>query len=1142
MNKIFQKLLLLTVMAVLCVPSVMATVPKREFRSVWFTTVWAIDWPSTRGVGASVQAAQKAELIKYLDQLQGMRMNAVFFQVRSMSDAFYKSSYEPWSSYLTDSRGTEPGWDPLAFAVEECHKRGLECHAWVNPYRFSTGTDWNAPQDVELKNSGNLLRHENTIIWNPAYEASRNRIVNVCKEIVTNYKVDGIVFDDYFYPNGIPSNANAQDYTDWQKSGTTMNIGDWRRANVNLMVKNVYDMIQSTRPDVRFGISPAGIAGASASQHGVKKCPVGHDWQYNGIFSDPLAWLEEGTIDYISPQIYWLTTSEGQPFGPVTEWWGYVANHFKRHHYASHSVSILANNDTEEYWADFAQQVEFSRTTTLNNAPGSVYYSTKNINGPGASGLGNYLKANKYQQSSLAPVITWKTGAKYGKVNNLFLNGQTLAWDAVKNGNAIVKYTVYAIPYLTPKDEIMNADGDGIANKYLLGVAYNNSFEVPANTLKECWYAVCVYDGYGNEYEYATAAYPTEESVKPRLISPVNDQVTDWTTTFKWEAANNAIYTFELSDNADFKNILFVERGLAQPQYELFIETLKSSTKYFWRIKTVEKGKLESTSAAATFTTKKKADAPIVALKYPVNNAETTTDYIDFTWTKKDVLHYVVEVYNTADLTKAVYTKEIANPQSGNEVVHSVPATILGKGNYQWRVMSRALCMESTYSAYGKFAVKSYDMGSHEEGYFAKPDGAEYEDVEKVQISSLWTRTQSNDDENIMFTDDGIYNQGMVAVGNELYVVGRMEDSADAEVYVYRMNGLNGEILETITVAPEVQCLTYPGNDIIKDSEGNLCIVNLSIAITGSPLKIYQLNLKDGSVTLRAEIKLSGRGASRVDFVSITGNVETGNFTVFAPFASNKKVYRWVYTNGVKGKNEICNLKAVYPAEEKNLGKAPFIMALNANEFYVDGNLTALTKYSFKDGQILDSFAENEEMQPKSMNLNGGAMFKLNSKYFMAYPMTDFSHPNGHTFQIASSDANYSFKSLKGMWTVPANGLGKIENGISVADVEVAHINESTAIVYVYVPGNGIAAYKLVDTEGAGVEGVEGDNGMEIYTYRNVVSFGSEVQTAEIYSVSGAIVARAENVTEMTLDVVPGTYIVKAACDSKVATKVVVIE
>ena len=208
--------------------------PKRELRSAWVSTVWGIDWPKQ---GAPAER-QKAELVRMLDSLKNNNFNAINLQVRSMSDAFYQSSYEPWSSYLTGTRGKHPGYDPLAFAVSECHKRGMEIHAWINPYRFCITKMWNTERDQEAKR--HLLRWGKFYILDPAQQWTIDRIVNVCREVVTKYDVDGILYDDYFYPNGIASSVAAPDYKEWKNSGTDLSIGDWRRENVNLMVKAVY--------------------------------------------------------------------------------------------------------------------------------------------------------------------------------------------------------------------------------------------------------------------------------------------------------------------------------------------------------------------------------------------------------------------------------------------------------------------------------------------------------------------------------------------------------------------------------------------------------------------------------------------------------------------------------------------------------------------------------------------------------------------------------------------------------------------------------------------------------------------------------------------------------------------------------------
>lgn len=471
---------------------------KREVRSVWMATVWALDWPSS----TSSTTAQKNEMVKYLDVLQKNNFNAIYFQVRTMSDAFYKSSYEPWSSYLTGTRGKDPGWDPLAFVVEECHKRGMECHAWVNPYRFSTGSNWSTAQDQALKSAGMLLAYtksdgKTTTILNPGLESVRKRIVDVCKEIISNYDVDGLVFDDYFYPEGIPVTSSAGDYDLWQKSGASMTFGDWRRNNVNQMVADVYKMVQQQKPYVRFGISPAGAActsAAVAAKHGIDRCPVASDWQYDGIFSDPVAWLEAGTIDYISPQLYWKTNHKTNPFGPMTKWWSYVAKHFGRHHYASHSISFLNSSNTTSDWEEIGKQVQFSRDYTENEAPGAVFYSAAYVTGKKQSGFGEWLQVNKFQNKALTPAIDWKkSDLEKVQVSALNKRATVLSWTGVDN----VRYSVYAVP------ESVNVEtlDSNIPAEYLLGVSYKTTYTMPDDKKSGYNYAVCVLDRYGNEYE-----------------------------------------------------------------------------------------------------------------------------------------------------------------------------------------------------------------------------------------------------------------------------------------------------------------------------------------------------------------------------------------------------------------------------------------------------------------------------------------------------------------------------------------------------------------------------------------------------------------------------------------------------------------
>ena len=232
--------------------------PKREFRAVWLTTVWRIDWPKTNGA-----TAQKNEMTALLDQLQSNNINAVCFQVRGRCDAFYNSAYEPWSSDLGVNRGTNPGYDPLQFVLDEAHKRGIEVHAWLNPYRYES--TYNAWSNITLKGNYRYSNPDWIIdypsglaILNPGIPEVRQRIVDVVTDILGKYDVDGIIFDDYFYGSGT---TDAMDQAQYIISNPTgMSRANWRRDNVNKMIKAVYDKIQTIKSYITFGVSPAGVA------------------------------------------------------------------------------------------------------------------------------------------------------------------------------------------------------------------------------------------------------------------------------------------------------------------------------------------------------------------------------------------------------------------------------------------------------------------------------------------------------------------------------------------------------------------------------------------------------------------------------------------------------------------------------------------------------------------------------------------------------------------------------------------------------------------------------------------------------------------------------------------------------------------
>ncbi len=505
-NRLFLALLALIVVA----GNIFAANPKREMRSTWLTLVSNIDWPSTRGTSESVQAAQKKQLIAYLDNLEDLNMTSTCLHIRTMGDAAYPSKYAPWSSYISGTRGVDPGWDPLAFFVEEAHKRGIEAYVWLNPYRWSSSgpNAWSTEQDLEWKNKDMLITGDNGtyVTFNPALKETRELIVNVIKEIITNYAIDGMLFDDYFYPSGgTTESSSAPDYKHYKASGTTMSIGDWRRRNVNDMVADCYNIIKELRPDVRFGIGPAGVSHKSASKYGLPSVSSygssASDWQYAQIYCDPLTWMYEGTVDFISPQLYWETTHSSNGYEELTHWWSDAADKLNCHYYASQASYKTSNSG----WgvAEIEKQVKHNRTYAKNNNCGSIYYNTNTFK----SYLQNLVNS-VYSTPALTPEITWKGGKVYGAVSNLKYETGVLSWDATKNGNSIIRYTVYAIPASVTIDNAMAADGDGVDVKYLQKVVYGTSYTIATDKQSNYYYVVCVFDGYGKEHEMAVVNYP----------------------------------------------------------------------------------------------------------------------------------------------------------------------------------------------------------------------------------------------------------------------------------------------------------------------------------------------------------------------------------------------------------------------------------------------------------------------------------------------------------------------------------------------------------------------------------------------------------------------------------------------------------
>lgn len=363
----------------------------REFRGVWVTTVWNINWPSSQGLD---QAAAEAELIEIVDTAEAINLNAIVFQIRPESDAVYASQLEPWSRFLTGTQGADPGWDPLAFLIEEAHARNLEVHGWINPYRaaVSAGSTLAEPH-VALAHPEHAHVYSSYLWMDPGSVAVREHVVDVVVDVVDRYAIDGIHLDDYFYP--YPDGSDFPDDLSWNQylqDGGMLALDDWRRDNVNALVEELHDAIAFADPDVRFGIAPFGIY-----RPGIPAGIVGLD-QYAELYADPLLWMEQGWVDYLAPQLYWPTDSQGQNYELLLDWWSSINP--ERYIFVGNYLSKLGEWPLDE----ILYQVELSRLYADQNSRGNVFFQVQPLLAD-TLGVNAALAEEFYGQPALTPPL-----------------------------------------------------------------------------------------------------------------------------------------------------------------------------------------------------------------------------------------------------------------------------------------------------------------------------------------------------------------------------------------------------------------------------------------------------------------------------------------------------------------------------------------------------------------------------------------------------------------------------------------------------------------------------------------------------------------------------------------------------------------
>ncbi|HEY0303613.1 MAG TPA: family 10 glycosylhydrolase, partial [Longimicrobiales bacterium] len=391
----------------------------REMRGLWVATVANIDWPSRAGLTAD---QQRAELIDILNRAADLGINAVVLHVRPAADAVYDSPLEPWGMMLTGTQGLSPGYDPLAFAIQEAHARGMELHAWINPFRAGNARDSTRLAASHVFNAKrSIVRVYGTQLWlDPGEPETHEHSLRVIRDIVTRYDIDALHADDYFYPYvetdaGGTAIAFPDDAT-YAQHGSGMTRADWRRANVDRFVERMYNEVHAIKPTVKVGISPFGIWRPN-NPPGVQGLDA-----YASIYADSRKWLQQGWVDYLAPQLYWAISAPQQSFPALLDWW--LAQNTRGRHVWPGLAAYRVNNGTSSAFSlqEIPQQIDITRQRA---ARGQLLYNTTWTLKQTSGQLAGALSAGAYASDAVMPATPWLDGVAPG-APSVTLNGTSL--------------------------------------------------------------------------------------------------------------------------------------------------------------------------------------------------------------------------------------------------------------------------------------------------------------------------------------------------------------------------------------------------------------------------------------------------------------------------------------------------------------------------------------------------------------------------------------------------------------------------------------------------------------------------------------------------------------------------------------------
>ena len=446
-----MKRLILIFLALL---TLMAVAQKREFRGAWLQTVYREDY------ARRTTEQNRAYLRAQLDSLRSAGFNAVIFQVRPQADAFYPSELEPWSRYLCpDGNAPRPAWDPLQFVIDEAHARGMELHAWLNPYRITATRRQTVPKGhIAARYPGRTVRYDGRLYFDPGQPANRDHIAAVVRDIVTRYDIDGIHFDDYFYPYPVKG-VRFDDRASYARYGRGMTLDDWRRHNVDLLIERIHTVIAEVKPWVVFGVSPFGIwRNASSDPEGSRSSGLQN---YDDLYADILSWVRKGWIDYQMPQLYWPLDHKAAPSRLLLDWW---ADHTSgRHMYIGQDVARTMNPGES---APCELHAKLSLASRRPEIGGHCWWPGYDVCANRA-GVADSLRTVYHRHPALVPAYPWLCDDAPCAPRALRTKGGELIWTCDEPQGKATDAVRWAVYRFAPGERVDLTRADA-----LLGVTY----------------------------------------------------------------------------------------------------------------------------------------------------------------------------------------------------------------------------------------------------------------------------------------------------------------------------------------------------------------------------------------------------------------------------------------------------------------------------------------------------------------------------------------------------------------------------------------------------------------------------------------------------------------------------------------------